>query len=188
MSDVVRSTTAASVHGAGTISTAGIEIRRIDRVDDESARAAPQRLGEPRRQDRRGRAGQYGVVRRDRVEAGEHPSFDLDVFGRAFLDVARALQRFLQRRGAAHSRANGGRKLLQEPVRREVGQNLLGVPQSAVDRVRLLIPERDLMAGAREADRPGATDETQSDEGDFAHGVLRADQPWASAQSHDPAV
>src|SRR5208282_1990360 len=42
-----------------------------------------------------------------------------------------------------------------------------------------LSPERDLMAGAREADRPGATDETRSDEGDFAHGVLRAGEAWA---------
>src|SRR5271156_4494569 len=95
--------------------------------------------------------------------------FDADVLGRALLDVTRAVQRLLQRRVAAHARANGGRGIAQQLVGGEVGQNLVGEPQRLIRRIRLVVPESDIVAGAREADRPGATDQSQSDEGDLAH-------------------
>ena len=95
--------------------------------------------------------------------------FDADVLGRALLDVARAVQRLLQRRGAAHARANGGRGIAKQLVGGQVGQNLVGEPQRLIRRIRLVVPESDIVAGAREADRPGATDQSQSDEGDLAH-------------------
>ena len=55
------------------------------------------------------------------------------------------------------------------PFDGKLGQNLVGEPQRLVRRVRLLVEESHLVAGAGEADRPGATDESQSDEGDLAH-------------------
>jgi hypothetical protein len=58
---------------------------------------------------------------------------------------------------------------VNEPVLGEFRQNVVGEPERPVHRLRLVVEERDVMAGAGEADRPGAADQSQSDKGDLAH-------------------
>ena len=136
------------------------EIGRIDRVDDETARAALEAFREGRRQDGGGRACENRVRRRGGVEPREHGALHVDVLGGVLLDVDDALERQFKGRRDVDSRGDfASRGAVQKIVRLEVRQQPLDIGQSLARRVLVLIPKRDLAAGAGETDRPGAPDE-----------------------------
>ena len=62
------------------------QMRRIDGMADQAARAARQRFGEARRHDGRGRGHQERIRRRQPVELGEDRALVLDLFRSVFLD------------------------------------------------------------------------------------------------------
>ena len=139
-------------------------------MDHQAARAAGQRLGELRRQDRRGRAGQDGLRHRRGIEARKNPSLDLDVFGRVLLDVSGPAERLLERCRDAHAGADLTRRgAAEEIVLRKTGQDRIDVGERVGGRGRRRVPERYVMARPREADGPGTADESCTDDGDFAH-------------------
>jgi hypothetical protein len=74
----------------------GDQVGRVDRVDDEAAVPAGQRLGEGGGQDRRGRGGEHRIGWRERIEPGEDRPLHLDVLRRVLLDVAGAGERRVQ--------------------------------------------------------------------------------------------
>jgi len=80
-----------------------------------------------------------------------------------------ALERFLERAGAAKATANAERGFaVEQALSVEFGQDFVGESQRFADRLGALVPERDFVAGAGEADGPGAADEPESDESDLA--------------------
>ena len=95
--------------------------------------------------------------------------FRLDILGRVLLHMARPFERLLERMGAANARAHRQRRLAeQEFMRVEVGEDAIDEAERVVDRLGLLVPDRDLVAGARETDRPGAADKPKPTRAIFA--------------------
>ncbi len=98
------------------------DVGRIERMNHQAARAAGQRRGELRRQDRRGRAGQDGLRHRRGIEARKDPPLDLDVFGRVLLHVIGPAERLLERGRDAHAGADlTRRRAAEEVVLRKIG-------------------------------------------------------------------
>jgi hypothetical protein len=147
------------------------EIGRVDRMHHEAAMAARDMLGEARRQERRGRARDDGILRRETVELGEDLALHLDALGRALLHMRGAGKRRAEIGRNGDARQHGLRRVsAQKPVRRELRQHLADEIEGLARGFGDLVEERDLMPGPREGDRPGAPDETRADDGHSRHG------------------
>jgi hypothetical protein len=139
-------------------------------VHDQAALAARQPLGESRGQDRRGRAGQHGAARRQRIEGGEDRPLQLQVFGRVFLDVVGAGQRRSEIPLDADQRLDGFRILSsQEVALGQVRQHGPGEFHGRFRRRRVLVPQSHLVAGPGEGDGPAPADEAGADDGHLSH-------------------
>ena len=127
-------------------------------------------FGEAGRQKGRGRAGQDAVFRAGRIQPGEDGTLHRQVFGRVFLDVSRIGQRLIQSGRRVQARPHRrGAIAVQKIIGGQVGQKRVDIVQRPGRRVLLLVPQRHVMAGAREADRPGPADEAGARNCNFAH-------------------
>ena len=148
----------------------GNEVGRIDRVDDETARAAFEVFGKGRGQDGGSRARQHGVGRRGRVEPREHRALHLDILRRVLLHVDRSFKRRLERCRQADARCDFVRRgSVEKIVRLEIRQKPLNIGLSLARRFLVLIPQGDLVTGAGEADRPRAANKARTDDRHFCH-------------------
>jgi hypothetical protein len=137
-------------------------------VRHEAAPAAAQVLGEGRGRNAGGRAGEDRIGCRQPVELGEHLALDLDPLGRALLDVVGARQRLAERAGVAHPAAHR-RGVVDQAEAREVVEPRCDVAARLLERRRLGVEQRHLVAGAAEHDRPGLADQAAAHQRDPLH-------------------
>ena len=131
-------------------------------MDDEAARATFEVFGEGRGQNRGGRTRQDRVGRRGRVEPCEHRALHLNILRRVLLHVDGPFKgRLGTRRHTYPRRDSGGRRPVEKIARFEVRQEPFDIILSLRRRRFVLVPKDDLATGAREANRPGAADETE---------------------------
>ena len=145
------------------------EVGRVDRMDDEAAVPALQRLGEGRGQDRRGRAGEDRIrpapARRARRRSARFTSRSSGVFSCTWAAPASASSRSSSSGDARASTASAsgrraGRSRRGRAARRRSRRRRLGAP-SVWSHSRTSWPAR------AKADRPGPADEARSDDCDL---------------------
>ena len=95
------------------------QMRRIDGMTDQAARAARQRLREARRGDGRGRGYQQRIRRREPVEFGKDRNLVFDLFRPVFLDEFDVLDGVRQARRQSRRRATAPSGSFGQPVARQ---------------------------------------------------------------------
>ena len=89
----------------------------------------------------------------------------LDALGQALLNEVRAVERIGKIGGEAHARRRGF-GIIEEPLLGEVAQPLRHQAARLFGDIKPDIIERDVEGASCKHDRPGATDQTGSDDGD----------------------
>ena len=139
------------------------QVRRIDRMGDDAARAAGELLGELRGDDRRRRRREHGVARRQRVHLRKGRALGVERLGSAFLDEVDGAHGLLERVDDRHARRRGG-GIRHQPVRRQLLERRRDPSGGRRPLRRERVPDAHRPAGAREDIGPGAPDQSGTDD------------------------
>ena len=117
------------------------------------------------RHDRRGGRGEDCLGRGEPVELGKNSALVLDALRQILLDEDGAMEGIGEIGGRAHA-CECGLRIIEEAVLGEIAQPLPNEHAGRIDDIAADVIERDLEAAGGKHDRPGATDQPGSDDGD----------------------
>ena len=134
-------------------------------MGNETAMASLEALREQARHDGRGRGGENGFGRGKPVEFGKDRALGLDALGQALLNEVDGVERVGKIGGDPYAR-RCRLGIVDEPLLGEVAQSLGHQGARLLGEIEPDIVERDIEGAACKHDRPGAADQTGSDDGD----------------------
>ena len=136
-------------------------------MNDEAAMPVPQVFGETRWQDGGTGTGEHCAIRRQAIERGENCLLDVEALECAFLHVIsvgkRGGQGLLDAQAGQQSLRAGA---VEQIVRGQIRRHRCGEIDRALRGLRVLVPQRNVMSGACERDRPCSADESAANDRD----------------------